>query len=85
MRTENLTAVLAANLEPVDARRTTWRYTPGMTAGALAALIQACEELGVEHEARTGHKAVQHVKIRRCGTTMMLGTGQKLLKRSPVE
>ena len=29
------------------------------------ALVQACEELGVEHEARTGHKAVQHVKIRR--------------------
>jgi hypothetical protein len=39
MRTENLIAVLAANLEPVDAGRTTWRYTHGMTAGALAALI----------------------------------------------
>ena len=37
-----------------------------------------------EHEARTGHKAVQYVKIRRCGTTM-LGTGQELLKRSPDE
>jgi hypothetical protein len=49
------------------------------------ALVQACEELGVEHEARTGHKAVQHVKIRRCGTTMMSGTGQELLKRSPDE
>jgi hypothetical protein len=47
------------------------------------ALVQACEELGVEHEARTGHKAVQHVKIRRGGTTMMMGTGQELLKRSP--
>ena len=46
MRTENLTAVLAANLEPVDARRTTWRYTPGMTAGALAALILTA---GVPH------------------------------------
>jgi hypothetical protein len=49
------------------------------------ALVQACEELGVEDEALTGHKAVQHVKIRRCGTTMMLGTGQKLLKRPPDE
>jgi hypothetical protein len=39
MRTETLTAVLAANLEPVDARRTTWRYALGMTASALAALI----------------------------------------------
>ena len=39
MRTKNLTALLAANLEPVDARRTTWRYALGMTAGALAALI----------------------------------------------
>ncbi len=29
------------------------------------ALVQACEQLGVEPEARTGHKAVQHVKIRR--------------------
>jgi hypothetical protein len=39
MRTENLTVVLAANLEPVDAGRTTWRYTLGITTGALAALI----------------------------------------------
>src|ERR1700722_1824267 len=39
MRTENLTAVLAANLEPVDSRRTMRRYALGMTAGALAALI----------------------------------------------
>src|ERR1700722_11730850 len=39
MRTENLTGLLAANLEPADAGRTTWRYTLGMTAGALAALI----------------------------------------------
>jgi hypothetical protein len=39
MRTENLTAVLAANLEPVDSRRTTRRYALGMTAGALAALL----------------------------------------------
>ena len=29
------------------------------------ALVQACEQLGVELEARAGHKAVQHVKIRR--------------------
>ena len=29
------------------------------------ALVQACKQLGVELEARTGHKAVQHVKIRR--------------------
>ena len=50
------------------------------------ALVQACEQLGVELEARTAHKAVQHVKIRRvCGTTMMTGTGQELLKRSPDE
>src|ERR1700731_3686478 len=46
MRTENLTAVLAANLEPVDAGRTTWRYTLGMTAGLLAALILTA---GVPH------------------------------------
>jgi hypothetical protein len=38
MKTENLTAALAANLEPVDSRRTTRRYALGMTAGALAAL-----------------------------------------------
>src|SRR3984893_7980684 len=49
------------------------------------ALVQACEEVGVGNEAQTGHKAVQHVKIRRCGTTMMLGTGQEILKRSPDE
>ena len=50
------------------------------------ALIQACEQLGVELKARTGHKAVQHVKIRRvCGTTMMTETGQELLKRCPDE
>jgi hypothetical protein len=49
------------------------------------ALVKACEELGVEHEAWTGHKAVQHVKIRRGGTTMMIGIGQELLKRSPDE
>jgi hypothetical protein len=49
------------------------------------ALVQACEELGVEHEARTGHKPVQHVKIRRGITTMMMGTGQELLKRPPNE
>jgi len=28
------------------------------------AVVQACEQLAVELEARTGHKAVQHVKIR---------------------
>jgi hypothetical protein len=39
MRTENLTAILATNLEPVDSRRTTRRYALGITAGALAALI----------------------------------------------
>jgi hypothetical protein len=42
----------------------------------VASRDRACEELGVEHEARTGHKAVQHVKIRRGFTTMMIGTGQ---------
>jgi hypothetical protein len=30
MRTENLAAVTAANLEPVDANRTTWRRAFGM-------------------------------------------------------
>ena len=49
------------------------------------ALVQACEELGVEHEARRGYKTVQHVKIRRGGTAMMMGTGQELLKHSPNE
>src|SRR6202041_306110 len=39
MRTENLTAVLAANLEPIDARWTRWRYALGMTPSALTALI----------------------------------------------
>ena len=29
--------------------------------------------------------ALRHRRIRRCGTTMMLGTGQELLKRSPDE
>ena len=38
MRTENLTAILAANLEP-DAKQTMWRHVFGITAGALAALI----------------------------------------------
>jgi hypothetical protein len=39
MRTETLTEVLAANLEPIDARRTTWRFALGTTASALTALI----------------------------------------------
>jgi hypothetical protein len=39
MRTENLTAILATNLEPVDSRRTIRRYVLGITAGALAALV----------------------------------------------
>jgi hypothetical protein len=39
MGTENLTEILAANLEPVEPRRTMRRYALGMTAGALAALI----------------------------------------------
>jgi hypothetical protein len=39
MRTENLTAILAANLEPVDSKRTMRRYIFGIAAGALAALI----------------------------------------------
>ena len=39
MRTEKLTAILAANLEPVDSKRTRRRYVLGITAGALAALI----------------------------------------------
>ena len=32
-----------------------------------------------------GHKTIQHVKIRRGGTTMVMGTGQEFLKRSPDE
>jgi hypothetical protein len=39
MRTGNLTAILAANLEPVDSTRTMRRYALGMTLGVLAALI----------------------------------------------
>ena len=46
-------------------------------------LVRAGEELDVEQKARTGHKAVQRAKIRGGGTTMMMGTGQELLKRSP--
>ena len=41
MRTENLTALLATNLEPVDSGRTMRRYVLGITVGALAALILA--------------------------------------------
>ena len=41
---------------------------PAEQRSDFEALVQACEELGVEHEARTGHKAVQHVKIRRGST-----------------
>ena len=36
----------------------------GEPAVDFEALVQACEQLTVELEARTGHKAVQHVKIR---------------------
>jgi hypothetical protein len=39
MRTENLTAVLAANFEPVGSRRTIRRYALGMTASAMAAFM----------------------------------------------
>jgi hypothetical protein len=38
---------------------------PAEPAVDFEALVQACEQLAVELEARTGHKAVQHVKIRR--------------------
>ena len=41
MRTENLTALLATNLEPVDSGRTMRRYALGITVGALAALVLA--------------------------------------------
>jgi hypothetical protein len=41
MRTENLTALLAANLEPVDSGRTMRRYVLGISVGTLAALILA--------------------------------------------
>jgi hypothetical protein len=39
MRTEKLTAILAANLEPVDSKRTRRRYVLGITAGTLTAII----------------------------------------------
>ncbi len=39
MRTENLTAILAADLEPVDSKRTMRRYLIGIAAGALGAFI----------------------------------------------
>jgi hypothetical protein len=45
------------------------------------ALVQVCEELGVEHEART----VTKPEDPQGSTTMMMGTGQELLKRSPDE
>jgi hypothetical protein len=35
---------------------------PAEPAVGLEALVQACEQLGVAPEARTGHKAVQHVR-----------------------
>ena len=42
------------------------------------ALVQACKQLGVELEARTGHKAVQaREDPQGCGTRMMMGTGQE--------
>ena len=49
------------------------------------ALVQACEQLGVALEARTGHKRSAREDPQGCGTTMMMGTGQELLKRSPDE
>jgi hypothetical protein len=62
-----------------------WNLNQRSQRSDFETLVQACEELGVKHEAQTGHKTVQHVKIRRGGTTMMMGTGQELLKRSPDE
>ncbi|MGO9935939.1 MAG: NrsF family protein [Steroidobacteraceae bacterium] len=41
MKTENLTALLATNLEPVDSGRTMRRYVLGIIVGGLAALILA--------------------------------------------
>jgi aromatic-L-amino-acid/L-tryptophan decarboxylase len=48
------------------------------------ALVQACEQLGVELEARTGHKADQHVKIRRVAARRYDGgrTGARMRKSS---
>ncbi len=46
MRTEKLTAILAASLEPVDSKRTMRRYVLGTTGGMLAAL---CLTGGVLH------------------------------------
>jgi aromatic-L-amino-acid decarboxylase len=47
------------------------------------ALVQACEELGFEHEAQMVRKAVQHEKTRRTGTTTIKRAGR--LKASPDE
>jgi hypothetical protein len=41
MRTENLIALLASNLEPVNSGRTMRRYVLGIAVGAMAALIFA--------------------------------------------
>jgi hypothetical protein len=48
------------------------------------ALVQGCDELGVEHEGRTVTKPFAR-EDPQGSTTMMLGTGQELLKRSPDE
>ena len=42
-----------------------WNLNQRSKRSDFETLVQACEELGVELEARTGHKAVLRVKIRR--------------------
>jgi hypothetical protein len=59
------------------------------------ALVQACERLGVELEARTGHQAVQYGKIRRVAARRRWGPDRsegaqiikqgRLLRRLPDE
>ena len=72
MRTENLTAILAANLEP-DAKQTMWRHVLGINAGALAALILSVGILRVsETMERIHHDEARHVAIAsRCARPLL--------------
>ena len=72
MRTENLTAILAANLEP-DAKQTMWRHVFGINAGALAALILSGGILRVsETMERIHHDEARQVAIAsRCARPLL--------------
>jgi hypothetical protein len=80
MRTENLTAVLAANLELVDARRTKWRYALGMTASALAALIPTTGVLHVNPELATPFIATWYLLGMLIPTAIGAWLGPRLLR-----